>query len=119
MHRFFPVGTLVVFPERCGLVADVPAAHWRDGAPLIELGTRLVRDLAGAERTYLLSFSEVSAHFHLILLPRTAELRRVTGKIAGPLLAEVIRDEAPDAVETQRFIARCRARLADGERRPR
>ncbi len=110
IHDLFPEGTLVLYPREHGLISEVTAEHWAEAAPLLALGPRLLTEVGGAERVYVVSFSESYYHFHFVMFPKRPELPAAhSGKVALGLLSELVAPRTHDRAIVNDWVARYRA----------
>ncbi len=108
VDRRWPLGSLYLVYRHHALVSDISGEDWRAAAPLMALASRLVRDAGGAERVYMLSFTEGERpHFHLLFFCKTRELaERYDGAKALSLAGQV--DEPMDKEAALEIVQRYR-----------
>lgn len=93
VHRRWPAGSVFVFANVHTTFVDAPAALWASAAPVFAAVSRALVTVAGAERVYMLAFSENSEHLHMLFVPKRAEDAARHARRGVPLLQAYIDDE--------------------------
>ena len=105
-RKSWPTGTLTLVSRNHGMLSDISADNWRDAAPLMTAVSRMQIDLCQAERTYLLSFSEVQIHFHLVMIPKKKEHSvHYGGRFGLDLLNSFLTNGPPASITVPEMMA--------------
>ncbi len=107
----WPAGSIYIVPKRHALLHEVPLDEWAEGGRMLPGLSKMLLEHAGAERTYLLAFSELFPHLHLIMVAKRAEHSRDRdGKHGISLLNTMLGEGAlADEREVTTIVAKYRA----------
>jgi len=110
----WPAGSLYLVPHRHGLLSEMSADDWHQAAPLLDAVPKMMKEIGGGERTYVLSFSEYNPHLHLVLVNKRAEhTEQYDGKRAVDLLHAMLEAGLPfDMAGAVEATAKYRQNLA-------
>lgn len=88
------------------------ASRW---GPVVQQASRLVQQLSGCERVYLIAFGEGARHLHLHLIPRSANEPRTEAWMVADLYQAVAqgRAKAADPQDVAALVTRGRQLWSD------
>lgn len=125
VQRRWPPGSLFVFANEHTTFLDAAVSDWAGASPVFAATSRALVKCCGAERVYMLAFSENSQHFHFLLVPKRAADAELHHDRKGVALLHSLIDDpttfdpARALAYTESLRAELPAQLAEAEARPR